>query len=330
MSLSVKDIWQVLKQTFQDLGDLRITRMSAALAYYTVFSIAPMLIIIITLCDIFLGRDAIEGQIYGQIKSFVGSDAALQIQQLIRNATISKDVSWASVIGVVALILAATGVFTEIQNSINLIWRLKAKPRKGWLKMLLNRLLSFSMVVSLGFILLVSLVVNAALGLLTDQLVRAFPEAQVYIVYAINLLLQFIIISLLFGIIFKVLPDAKIHWKNVRAGAFTTALLFMLGKFVIGFYLGKSHISSSYGAAGSLVIILLWVYYSATILYFGAAFTRAYAQYTGCHIYPNSYAVWIQQIEVENKKSLESQDTEVKKTVKQGDISLNRSTENKA
>jgi len=304
MSLSVKDIWQVLKQTFQDLGDLRITRMSAALAYYTVFSIAPMLIIIITLCDIFLGRDAIEGQIYGQIKSFVGSDAALQIQQLIRNATISKDVSWASVIGVVALILAATGVFTEIQNSINLIWRLKAKPRKGWLKMLLNRLLSFSMVVSLGFILLVSLVVNAALGLLTDQLVRAFPEAQVYIVYAINLLLQFIIISLLFGIIFKVLPDAKIHWKNVRAGAFTTALLFMLGKFVIGFYLGKSHISSSYGAAGSLVIILLWVYYSSAILYFGASFTREYAVEAGSQIYPSKYAVWVEQIEVHSKKSL--------------------------
>jgi len=304
MSLSVKDIWQVLKQTFQDFGDLRITRMSAALAYYTVFSIAPMLIIIITLCDIFLGRDAIEGQIYGQIKSFVGSDAALQIQQLIRNATISKDVSWASVIGVVALILAATGVFTEIQNSINLIWRLKAKPRKGWLKMLLNRLLSFSMVVSLGFILLVSLVVNAALGLLTDQLVRAFPEAQVYIVYAINLLLQFIIISLLFGIIFKVLPDAKIKWRDVLTGAITTAILFMLGKFGISFYLGTRNIGNTYGAAGSIILILLWVYYSAIILYFGAAFTKHYAQFKGRRIYPNDYAVWTEHIEKETTGSL--------------------------
>lgn len=322
MAVSVKGIWQILKQTFKDFADLKITRMSAALAYYTVFSIAPMLIVIITLCDIFLGRKAIEGEVYDQIKSFVGSDAAMQIQQFITNATISNDISWASVVGAVALTFAATGVFAEIQDSINLIWRLKAKPRKGWLKILVNRLLSFSMVVTLGFILLVSLVINAALGLLTDQLVSLFPEAEVYIAYGVNILLQFITISFLFGIIFKVLPDAKIQWKDVRAGAFTTALLFMLGKFAIGFYLGKSNISSSYGAAGSLVIILLWVYYSATILYFGAAFTKVYAQYTGRHIYPNSYAVWIQQIEVESKESLHNQQAETKTTVKEEEINI--------
>lgn len=322
MAVSVKGIWQILKQTFKDFADLKITRMSAALAYYTVFSIAPMLIVIITLCDIFLGRKAIEGEVYDQIKSFVGSDAAMQIQQFITNATISNDISWASVVGAVALTFAATGVFAEIQDSINLIWRLKAKPRKGWLKILVNRLLSFSMVVTLGFILLVSLVINAALGLLTDQLVSLFPEAEVYIAYGVNILLQFITISFLFGIIFKVLPDAKIQWKDVRAGAFTTALLFMLGKFAIGFYLGKSNISSSYGAAGSLVIILLWVYYSATILYFGAAFTKVYAQYTGRHIYPNSYAVWIQQIEVESKESLNNQQAETKTTVKEEEINI--------
>ncbi|MBG9378597.1 YihY/virulence factor BrkB family protein [Panacibacter sp. DH6] len=324
MRVSVKDIWKILKQTFKDFGDLKITRMSAALAYYTVFSIAPMLIVIITLCDIFLGRDAIEGNLYAQIQSFVGQQAALQIQELIKNATVSNDITWASLIGIIALIFAATGVFAEIQDSINLIWRLKAKPRKGWMKMLINRLLSFSMVVTLGFILLVSLVINALLSLLVERLVNLFPGAEVYIVYGVNILLQFITISFLFGIIFKVLPDAKIHWRTVRAGSFTTALLFMIGKFAIGLYLGKSNVSSSYGAAGSLVIILLWVYYSAIILYFGAAFTRVYAQYTGAHIYPNTYAVFVQQIEVESKGSLDDQQTAVKTSVKAHEITIDK------
>ncbi|QEC69394.1 YihY/virulence factor BrkB family protein [Panacibacter ginsenosidivorans] len=325
--MTIKGLWQILKQTFKEFADLKITRMSAALAYYTVFSIAPMLIVIITLCDIFLGREAIEGQVFEQIRSFVGDSAALQIQELIKNATISKDISWASVVGIIALIFAATSVFAEIQDSINLIWRLKAKPRKGWLKLLINRVLSFSMVVSLGFILLVSLVVNAALNLLEDHLLSMFPGMQIYIAYALNILLQFITISFLFGTIFKVLPDAKIHWKNVRSGAFTTALLFMLGKFAVSYYLGKSHISSSYGAAGSLVIILLWVYYSAIILYFGAAFTRVYAQHTGNHIFPTSYAVFIQEIEVENKHALDEQSPEVKTIVKEDEIIIKHEDE---
>lgn len=320
----LKNTWQVLKETFGDFADLRIPRMSAALAYYTVFSIAPMLIVIITLCDIFLGRDAIEGQVYGQIRHFVGDSAALQIQELIKNATVSNDISWASVVGIIALIFAATGVFTEIQASINLIWRLKAKPRKGWLKLLINRLLSFSMVITLGFILMVSLFVNAILSLLVDHLLSRFPEAEVYIAYGLNTLLQFITISFLFGIIFKFLPDARIHWKDIRAGAFTTAILFMIGKFAIGFYLGKSNVGSSYGAAGSLVIILLWVYYSAIILYFGAAFTRVYAQNRGAQIYPNSYAVWIQQIEVESKHVLEHQHTEVKTSVEEDEVIIEK------
>lgn len=324
--MNIKDLWQVLKQTFKDFADLGVARMSAALAYYTVFSIAPMLIVIITLCDIFLGRKAIEGQVFAQIRSFVGDNAALQIQELIKNATISKDLSWASIVGIIALVFAATSVFAEIQTSINLIWRLKAKPRKGWLKILMNRLLSFSMVVSLGFILLVSLFVNAVLGLLEDHLLKMFPGVQVYVAYGLNILVQFITISFLFGTIFKVLPDAKIKWKTVRSGAFTTALLFMLGKSAIGYYLGKSHISSSYGAAGSLVIILLWVYYSAIILYFGAAFTRVFAQHTGSHIYPTSYAVWIQQIEVENKHELSDQQTETKTTVNEDEIIIDKKT----
>jgi len=305
-------LWTILKQTFNDFIDYKITRMSAALAYYTIFSIAPMLIVVITICDWVYGHNAIDGTIYEQIKSFVGEQAALQIQQLIKNATISRDISWASIVGVVALVFAATSIFTEIQDSINLIWRLKAKPKKGWLKLLVNRLLSFSIVVSLGFILMVSLVVNALLDALMQEIIRLFPKTAVYLGYGVNQALTFLTISFLFGIIFKVLPDAKIKWQDVRVGAFTTAILFMLGKFAIGYYLGKTTITSSYGAAGSVVIILLWVYYSAIILYFGAAFTRAHAQFTGRHIYPNSYAVWVQQVEVENKDSLQMAESQPK------------------
>jgi membrane protein len=305
--LSFKGLWQILKATVSDFINCRITRMSAALAFYTIFSVAPMLILIISLSAIFYGRNAIEGSIYSEIRSFVGSDAALQIQDLIKNATISRNNVFASGASIVALILGATSVFGEIQDSINLIWGLKAKPQRGWIKILLNRLLSFSIIVSLSFILLVSLIVSTVLDVLVNRLIQLFPGIEVYIAYGLNLLLTFIIITLLFGIIFKVLPDAKIKWRDVLTGAITTALLFMLGKFAISFYLGARNIGNTYGAAGSIVIILLWVYYSAIILYFGAAFTKHYAQYKGRRIYPNDYAVWTENIQMEKSGSLQEQ-----------------------
>ena len=311
MKWHMANMGPVLKESFFDFLDNKAFRMSAALAYYTIFSIAPMLIVIISLCDFFYGRAAIEGTIFLHIQGFIGKDAALQIEQVIKNATISKDITWASVIGICALIFAATGVFAEIQDSINFIWRLKAKPKKGWLKLVLNRVLSFSMVVSLGFILLVSLIINSVLDLAGQQLLRLFPGIAMYVAYGINFFITFITISFLFAIIFKVLPDAHIEWRDVIMGSVTTAVLFMVGKFVIGYYLGKTHISSSYGAAGSVVIILLWVYYSAAILYFGASFTRIYAKRTGRNIFPNDYAVWIQEIELENKASLQVQEKPV-------------------
>lgn len=294
------------------MGD-KVLKLSAALAYYTVFSIAPMMIIIIFLCDIFLGRDAIEGTLYDQIKGIVGPDAAVQIQQMIKNAWLSPDVTWATAIGFVTLIVGATGVFGEMQDSINMIWRLKAKPKKGLIKIVINRLLSFSLVVSLGFIMLVSLALNGLMDLLSDRLLLIFPEAEVVLVYVFNVVVTFIVITLLFGIIFKVLPDAKIQWKHVLVGASATAILFMLGKFAIGFYLGASKVGSSYGAAGSIVIILLWVYYSSAILYFGAEFTRAYVEKKGCEIIPNEYAVWVKNVEVASVGVLDESKTASKK-----------------
>ena len=307
MATSIKSIWQLIKSSGQDFINFRITRMSAALAYYTVFSIAPMLILVISLSTIFYGRSAIEGSVYGEIRSFVGDAAALQIQDLIKNATIAKGNAFASIASIIALIIGATTIFGEIQDSINFIWGLKAKPKRGILKMLVNRLLSFSIIVSVSFLLLVSLMVNTVLDILSNRLVQIFPHATVYLAYAANFLLTFIVTTFLFGVIFKILPDAKIKWRDVLTGAVTTSLLFMLGKFGITFYLGTKNIGNTYGAAGSIIIVLLWVYYSAIILYFGAAFTKNYAHFKDRRIYPNDYAVWIEFVEKEKTGSLQQQ-----------------------
>jgi len=279
-----------------------------------------MLIIIISVSDIFYGRAAIEGTLYHQIAEFVGNDAALQIQNTIRAAALTKSSFWAATIGAVTLLVGATSVFNEIQDSINYIWKLKAKPRKGTgiLKLLINRLLSFSIVVSLGFLLLVSLLINGAMDALIDRLTQMYPHLTVIMLYAFNIILTFGITALLFGMIFKVLPDARIQWGHVRAGAFTTAILFMAGKFLIGLYLGHSKLSTAYGTAGSIIVMLLWVYYSAMILYFGAVFTHVYATHSGSRIYPNSYAVWVQEIEIESVKSIQQQ-PETKEVIKTTD-----------
>lgn len=312
MKFSLKDTWSILKQSFSDFIDNKVFKLSAALAFYTIFSLPAMLIIIISVSDIFYGRAAIEGTLYHQIAEFVGIDAAIQIQQTIRGAALSQSSYFATIVGIITLLFGATSVFSEIQDSINHIWKLKAKPQKGkgFLKLVLNRLLSFSLVISLGFLLLVSLLVNGLMDMLITRLTAMFPELTIIMVYIVNVIITFGITALLFALIFKVLPDARIKWKHVRAGAFTTAVLFMLGKFLIGYYLGHSKLSSTYGTAGSVIVMLLWVYYSAMILYFGAVFTHVFAAHSGSRIYPNNYAVWVQEIEVESTKSIQQQPEE--------------------
>ena len=322
MKFSLKDIWSITKQSFSDFIDNKVFKLSAALAVYTIFALPAMLIIVIAISDIFYGRAAIEGTLYHQISAFIGTDAALQIQQTIRGTALAGSSNFATIAGILTLLFGATSVFSEIQDSINHIWKLKAKPRKGkgFLKMLLNRLLSFSLVVGLGFILLVSLLINGLMDAFINRLTQMFPQLTVIMVYVFNVILTFGITALLFGMIFKVLPDARIKWKHVRAGAFTTAVLFMLGKFLIGYYLGHSKLSSTYGTAGSVIVMLLWVYYSAMILYFGAVFTHVYARHTGSRIYPNNYAVWVQEIEVESVESIQQQ-PEIKAVIKSPGIS---------
>lgn len=300
MIKALKHIWKVFGLTANDFITLNIMRMSAALAYYTVFGLAPMIIIVLRLSSVFASRKP-AGYIYLQIRHFVGDEAALQIQSVIQNVISRQQGAIMQIIGVIALVISATGIFTEIQDSINTIWRLRPKPKRGWIKLLLNRVLSFSIVISLGFILLVSLLVNALLAALMSRLSQLFPEGAVLTSYFVNIVITFLTTTFLFAIIFKVLPDAKIRWKDVLIGAITTATLFMFGRFVIGYYLQKTNTISAFGAAGSVIIILSWVYYSAIILYFGAAFTRENAKLKGREIYPNDYAVWIETIEKNNQ-----------------------------
>ncbi len=300
--ITFKGLWEVLKNSFKGFSDDKVTKLSASLAYYTVFSLGPLLIMIIFLCSIFFGREAVEGTIYGQIQGFVGHDAALQLQQIIKNAAISNEGNVAAVIGIITLLIGATTIFADIQDSINSIWGLKVKPKAGWFKLVKTRLLSFGVICSLGFLLLVSLGVTTLVEALTNRLKNYFPEVTVVLFYILNLVITFAVITTLFGVIFKVLPDAKIKWKDVLAGAIATALLFMLGKFAISFYISKSDVGSTYGTAGSLVVLLVWIYYSSIILYFGAEFTKAYAIKYGGEIHPNQYAVISQTIEVERGK----------------------------
>jgi membrane protein len=295
----IKEFWKVIMATFSGFINDNGLKLSASLAYYTVFSIAPLLILVISLTSLFLGHDAINNTLYPQIKAYVGSQAALQIQEIIKNLQISGKTGVALITGIVILLVGASSMFVEIQDSINIIWRVKAKPKRGWLKLIQNRFLSFSLIISMGFLLLVSLVVNIAINALSAKLAHFLPGVTGLVLGGINLVITLIVIAILFGIIFKVLPDVKIRWAEVRMGAIFTAILFMIGQYLIGLYIQYTAQGSAYGAAGSIIIILVWIYYSSSILYIGAEFTQVYAEATGCNIEPADYAVLVYQTEVE-------------------------------
>jgi len=323
--VTAKNIWHLLKQTGAGFMRDKVPKLSASLAYYTIFSLGPMLIVIIFLSNLIWQQEAVEGRIFAQIKNLVGEDVAFQIQEIIRNAAINNNNTLTAIVGFVSLIVAATTVFTEIQDSINTIWKLKIKAEEGWLKMLRARVLSFSLVVSLGFLLLVSLIINSLVEGLMHRLEEIFPEVTVMLVYVINQFITLLITSALFAIIFKVLPDAIIRWKDVAVGAVFTAILFMMAKFGITLYIGSSNVGSAYGTAGSLVILLLWVYFSSIILYSGAEFTKFYAVNFGSEIKPDSYAVVVQTVQVESKKrSVQENEEDTKKT----EIELQKAKDN--
>ena len=283
----------LLRQTFIEFSNDNVLKLSAALSYYTIFSIAPMLFLIILFAGAFYGQDAVQGRMFWQLQKLVGSNAAVQIQEMIANTHLQGESTIGAITGGIILLIGATGVFTEIQDSINFIWSIRAKPKNGWVKFIINRLISFSLIVSLGFLMLVSLVINAAMDVLNERMLKIFSEGTFYFIYIMNVVLIFVIISFFFTVIYKVLPDAKIYWKDALKGAMFTAVLFLIGKFLIGYFIGNSKTSAAYGASASLVIILLWVYYTSVILYLGAEFTKVYALQKGKGIKPHANAVYI-------------------------------------
>lgn len=295
-----KNVKTLLSGTMIAFIEDNALKLSAALSYYTIFSLPPLLIVIISISGVFFGADAVKGELYGQINGLVGNTAAFQIQEMIKNITLSTSSTFATIIGIIILVVGASGVFAEIQDSLNFIWGIQAKPKRGLFKFIKNRLVSFSMIGTVGFLLMVGLIVNSLMDVLNHRLSAFFPRDSIYFFYILNLIVVFLIIALLFTVIFKTLPDGKIALKDCLIGASFTSFLFMIGKFAIGAYLSTSEIATVYGAAGSVILILIWVYYSAIILYFGAEFTKVYAINHGQKIIPEEYAVIVvkQKIEI--------------------------------
>jgi membrane protein len=291
--MNVKSLFTLTKETFSEWSEDRASRLAAALAYYTIFSLVPLLVIIISLAGLLGGGSAAENQILFQMQNLVGQQGRSFFQDLITNASKPSTGIIATIIGSVTLLIGALGVFGELQESLNTIWEVKIKPAGSiWetiKRVIFTRLISFTMILGVGFLLLVSLVVSAGLASVQQFISYMLPLPD-FVLTILNFSISFLLITLLFAMIYKILPDADIAWRDVWLGAAVTSLLFTLGKFVIAQYLGRSTIQSSFGAAGTLALLLVWVYYSAQILFLGAEFTQVYANKYGSRIVPDENA----------------------------------------
>ncbi len=283
-------MFSLLRQTFHDWSEDKASQLAAALAYYTTFSLAPLLILVIAIVGLVGGQQAARTQIMTQVQALLGPQGRQFVQGMIENASQPRTGITATVIGIVTLLFGALGVFTDLQSSLNTIWDVQPKPAQGFWdgikRFFVDRLLSFAMVLGIGFLLLASLVISAVLSAIGGFIGNTWPLGNLW-PQVINFLISFIVITLLFAMIFKFLPEVHIAWKDVWLGAAVTSLLFSLGKFAIGFYLGRSRVVSTFGGAGSLAIMLLWIYYSAQILFLGAEFTQVYANRYGSRIVPD-------------------------------------------
>jgi membrane protein len=286
----VRAVWSVIKETASDWKEDNASGLAAALAYYTLLSIAPLVVLAVAIAGLAFGEEAARGQISDQISTVVGAQAGESIESIASNAHAPSAGVFSSIIGVIVLLFGASGVFGELQTSLNTIWEVEPKPGRGILGVIKDRFFSFTMVVGVAFLLLVSLVLSAAIAGLGSFLENALPGGEA-LWMLLNIALSLGIVTLLFALIFKIVPDAEIRWRDVWVGAFVTAVLFTIGKLLIGLYLGKSTLTSSYGAAGSLVALVVWVYYTSQIVFLGAEFTQVYARRFGSRIVPSENAV---------------------------------------
>jgi membrane protein len=289
--LNIKEFWAMLKETYKGWNEDDPFALSATTAYYAIFSLPALLVIIITVAGWAFGQEAVQGQVASQISSFVGKDGAQAVQGMIKSSTEYGNSWWAVAIGVITLLFGATGVFYQLQQQLNRIWELKVEPKRAWVKLIKDRATSLGVILAIGFLLLISLMLTSLLSALSGWIERQLPDVFLTFFFIFDFLFSAAVISLLFTLMFKALPDAKIPFKAVWIGAALTTALFLIGKFAISFYFGKSNPASAYGAAGSIVLILLWVNYSSLILFFGAEFTKVYARHKGIKIVPHEQAI---------------------------------------
>jgi membrane protein len=288
--LTPRVVWSLLGETIFEWYEDRAPRLGAALAFYTVFALAPGLIVIIAVAALLLGQEAAQGQILNEVQDLIGFAGAQAIQAAIESARSAGGSLVATGLGVLTLLFGLWGVFGELQDALNTIWGVTTRPWRGVIGVIKERFWSFTMVVGVGFLLLVSLAASAWLAAVGKFFAQLSP-LPVAVMETANALLSFVIIALMFAVIYKLLPDVRITWQDVWVGAAVTALLFTIGKSLIGLYLGRSTVASVYGAAGSLIVILLWIYYSAQVVFFGAEFTKVYSRRFGSIVVPDKLAV---------------------------------------
>jgi len=278
----MRNIWSLLKEAYNEWSEDNALRLGAALAYYTVFSIAPLLILGIAVVGLVFGREAAQGRVMAEMQGLMGAQVASGVQDMVANSQSVSTGIVASVIGLITLLVGASGVFTELQDSMNTIWNVRAERAAGWWALVRARLLSFSMVVGVGFLLLVSLIVSTAMVAMMGYASAFLPRALTgWVLPAIQFAVSLAVITVLFALVYKILPDTEVPWRDVWVGALFTAVLFTIGKFLIGLYLSYSAMGSTYGAAGSLILLLAWVYYASQILFFGAELTQVYSRRYG-------------------------------------------------
>lgn len=272
---TIKEVPSLIVEAYYEMLDDKAFKMAAALSYYSAFSMGPLLIIVIAIAGFIFGEEAARGQLFFELKNLVGTDGAQMIETIIKGASNTATGIFATIMSIVLLVLGSVGVFVELQESLNIVWGVEPKPGRGVWGFLKNRIVSFSMVVATGFLLMISLIVNSAIALFNEFMGEMFPSL-IPLAYIMNNAASLVVITLLFAMIYKVLPDVRISWRYVWLGAGITSLLFAIGKYLIGIYLGSSSYSSTYGAAASLVVIFVWIYYSGLILFFGAELTQVY------------------------------------------------------
>ncbi|MDQ3813124.1 MAG: YihY/virulence factor BrkB family protein [Armatimonadota bacterium] len=290
MKLDFKAFLELLKQTYTDWSEDKASRLAAALSFYTVFSLAPLLVVVVAIAGVFFGEEAARGEISKQMSQTVGPVAAKAIEDLLEHASRPASSIPAMVIGFATVLIGAAGLFGQLQDALNTVWEVQPKPGQGFVATIKHRFLSFAMVLGTGFFLLVSLCISAAVAALGKFLEPYLPIPEPWF-HIINDIIAFVVISILFAVIYKRLPDVEIKWRDVWMGGVVTAILFTLGKFLLGLYLGRSSVASPYGAAGSFAVLLLWINYAAQIILFGAEFTQVYANKYGSHIVPSPNAV---------------------------------------